>query len=336
MVPDQHRDGAFAGLARNEILAALDLGTTNCRLLIARHVGSGFQVIDSFSRIVRLGEGLDATGLLGEAPMARTVEALKVCAGKLRQRRVDHGRLVATEACRRALNIGDFLARVFDATGLEIEIIDSEEEARLSLAGVAPLLDRSRPRALVFDIGGGSTEVSWVTVRPAGEYPVADVIDYISLPLGVVSLVERYPAGPGAYERMVADVVARLAPFEARWAIGAAVAGGDVQMVGSSGTVTTLAAIDLGLHRYDRSRVDGTAISRETVLDLCRDLGLATPAARAAMPCVGLGRADLMVPGCAILEAICSTWPVPVLAVGDRGVREGILTELVAQTLAPV
>jgi exopolyphosphatase/guanosine-5'-triphosphate,3'-diphosphate pyrophosphatase len=310
-----------------EVVAALDLGTNNCRLLLARVTARGFRVIDAFSRITRLGEGLTATGVLAESAMVRTIDALAICAAKIEARGTARGRYVATEACRRAGNYAEFLARVEAATGLRLEIIPTAEEARLSVAGCAALLDPIVPHALVFDIGGGSTEASWVGLG-AGR---ADILDTTSLPHGVVSLTERYGGdrvAPATYAAMLDEVRRDLRPFEARHGIASRVAAGAVQMLGSSGTVTTLAGIHLGLPRYIRALVDGTTLDFAAIAALSRRLAGLSLAERAVHPCVGRERADLVVAGCAILEAICETWPVGQLRVADRGVREGILIGL--------
>jgi exopolyphosphatase/guanosine-5'-triphosphate,3'-diphosphate pyrophosphatase len=325
---------------RSEIFAALDLGTTNCRLLIARPAaGDRLRVVDSFSRIVRLGEGLQASGVLSEAAMARTIDALSVCAEKLDQREVTHARFVATEACRRAANCGEFLARVHERTGLDLEIIPTEEEARLALAGCAPLLDPDRPHAVVFDIGGGSTELLWVGVSACvGGGVETEIRDVISLPLGVVSLTERFQPKPGeafgpvVFAQMVDVVRDAFADFDRHWGIAAQVVAGGVQMLGSSGTVTTLAGMRLGLQRYERQRVDGTVLDFSDIRRLTRNLVGMNALERSREPCIGTVRADLMIAGCAILEAICRTWKVGRLRVADRGVREGILAGLHAAT----
>ena len=324
---------------RSEIFAALDLGTTNCRLLIARPAGERLRVVDSFSRIVRLGEGLQASGVLSEAAMSRTIDALSVCAEKLDQREVTHARFVATEACRRAANCGEFLARVQERTGLELEIIPTEEEARLALAGCAPLLDPDRPHAIVFDIGGGSTELLWVAVNACVDGGVeTEIRDVISLPFGVVSLTERFQPRPGeafgpvVFAQMVDVVRDAFADFDRGWGIAGQVAAGGVQMLGSSGTVTTLAGMRLGLQRYERQRVDGTVLDFGDIRRITRKLVGMNALERSREPCIGTVRADLMIAGCAILEAVCRTWRVGKLRVADRGVREGILAGLHAAT----
>ncbi|MFV3073804.1 Ppx/GppA phosphatase family protein [Niveispirillum fermenti] len=311
------------------MLAALDLGTNNCRLLIAKPAREGFRVIDAFSRIVRLGEGLSRSDRLCDDAMARTVQALKVCRSKMERRGVSHLRAVGTEACRRAGNCDEFLSRVEGETGLRIEIISTREEARLALAGVAPLLDARIPNALVFDIGGGSTELIWIELvrgRPR-------VIDQISVPLGVVNLTETYGGDrvcPLDYRRMMDRVGAGLGDFDERNGIARAVAEGRVQMLGASGTVTTLAGIQMGLERYDRSRVDGAFLDRDKARSISDTLLGLDYMGRAGQPCVGRDRADLVIAGCAILDAIWRQWPVPQLRIADRGVREGILCELAA------
>jgi exopolyphosphatase / guanosine-5'-triphosphate,3'-diphosphate pyrophosphatase len=312
--------------------AALDLGTNNCRLLIARPAGSGFRVVDAFSRIVRLGEGLAASGALSEEAMGRALEALKICADKIAARMVIAGRYVATEACRQASNCDAFLARVRAEIGLEIEIIPSTEEARLVVAGCAPLLNPRIPYALVFDIGGGSTEIVWLRLwGERNRWRRPQILGSVSLPVGVVTLTDRFGGGEVsavAYREMVAETMAALGPFETQHEILRRVRTGRAQMLGSSGTVTTLAGIHLALPRYIRTLVDGSILTFEQISVVSAHLAGLDLAGRAANPCVGHERADLVLSGCAILDAICATWPMGRLRVADRGVREGILCDL--------
>jgi exopolyphosphatase/guanosine-5'-triphosphate,3'-diphosphate pyrophosphatase len=317
-------------------MAALDLGTNNCRLLIARQGSSGFQVIDAFSRIVRLGEGVSQTGALAPAAMDRTIEALKVCSAKMQRRGVSLMRSVATEACRRAANGVGFLERSRAETGIELEIITTAEEAKLAFSGCMPLLDRNTPFAIVFDIGGGSTELGWIQLEP-GHHP--RIIAWHSMPLGVVTLSEHFGAEAAEgedpaifYERMVAEVQDQLAPFAQ--AIGAhrLIARTQVQLLGTSGTVTTLAGIRMDLPRYDRSLVDGSFLDFGDVDRISRGLAAQSCVERSANPCIGTERADLVVAGCAILSAVCRQWPIGRLRVADRGVREGILMSLMTGT----
>jgi exopolyphosphatase / guanosine-5'-triphosphate,3'-diphosphate pyrophosphatase len=316
--------------------AALDLGTNNCRLLIARPARGGFRVIDAFSRIVRLGEGVAASGGLSEAAIARTLEALRVCAGKIAQRKVVAGRYVATEACRRAVNCAAFMARVREEIGIELEIISTAEEARLVVAGCAPLLHPRIPHALVFDIGGGSTEIVWLRYGIGrsgmrGWRARPEILGSISLPFGVVTFTERFggiEVSPAIYRAMVAEAEAALLPFERAHGISRQVSARRVQMLGSSGTVTTLAGVHLALPRYIRALVDGSTLTFRQIELVSRHLAGLDIEGRAANPCVGRERADLVLSGCAILDAICATWPVGRLRVADRGVREGILFDL--------
>jgi exopolyphosphatase/guanosine-5'-triphosphate,3'-diphosphate pyrophosphatase len=313
-------------------LAALDLGTNNCRLLIARPVGAGFRVVDAFSRIVRLGEGLAATGTLSDAAVTRTIDALRVCAAKIAAREVATGRYVATEACRRAANCGAFLTRVHEEIGLEIEIISSREEARLVVTGCAPLLHPRIPYAIVFDIGGGSTEIVWLRLArgPDGRRS-PHILGAISLPFGVVTLTDRFGGAevpPATYRLIIAEAAAALIPFERNHRILRHVREGRVQMLGSSGTVTTLAGIHLALPRYIRALVDGSMLTFEQIAAVSEHLAGLDFDGRAANPCIGRERADLVLSGCAVLDAICATWPVGRLRVADRGVREGILFDL--------
>ncbi len=324
------------------VYAALDLGTNNCRLLIARPAADGFRVIDAFSRIVRLGEGLSRSGCLSEAAMARTIQALRICAGKIRRRCVTRTRAVATEACRRARNCGAFLERVRGETGLDLEIISNDEEASLAVCGCAPLLDPDMSHALVFDIGGGSTELGWMKAPARGEAgngaAMPEVGGWHSIPIGVVTLAEHYggrQVTPRVYDRMIEEVTAALAPFETAHRLCDLVADGRLQMLGTSGTVTTLAGVHQDLRRYDRARVDGCYLDFETVRGISRRIAAMSYQRRAAHPCIGRDRADLVIAGCAILEAVCGTWPVGRLRVADRGLREGILLTMMPRAMKP-
>ena len=326
------------------VFAALDLGTNNCRLLVARPSGQGFRVIDAFSRVVRLGDRLGTTGELALTAMDRTVEALQVCAGKLRRRSVTGFRGVATEACRRARNGGAFVARVAVETGLSLEIIEAREEAMLALTGCSPLLDMSVPYALLFDIGGGSTEVTFLRYDGSGDAYGAchdgwTIVESVSLGLGVVVLAERLGhdvVSADAYETQVEETAAKLAAFEAAHDISAKLTSGQVQMLGTSGTVTTLSGIHMNLPRYERSLVDGSWLELTAIRGICASLRLLDRAGRAANPCIGMERTDLVLAGCAILEGILRVWPVPKLRVADRGLREGILLNLMRAGSAAV
>jgi len=354
--------GATGGTL-GRVYAAVDLGTNNCRMLAARATnlgpdqssGQGYRVIDAFSRITRLGEGLAASGMLSEAAMDRTIDALKLCADRMHRAGVVHSRVVATEACRKAINCGDFVERVRRETGLRLEIIPAREEAHLALAGCRQLLSRQVPHALVFDIGGGSTELIWLRngdsahpltqeeialasfadaapSRPAPASQQELIEDVLSLPVGVVNIAERYGATLGqseGYRAAVAEVSLLLAEFEQRHGITRRIALGEAEMLGTSGTVTTLAGIHLGLRRYDRAAVDGLHLSFAAIEQVNRHLAAMSAQERAAHPCIGAERADLVLAGCAILEAMCQLWPFGQLRIADRGVREGILLTLI-------
>ena len=320
--PDQAR--RFAGQA----FAALDLGTNNCRMLVATPTGEGFRVIDSFSRIVRLGEGLHHTGRLSPPAMDRAIEALLACTSRLEKRPIRQIRAIATEACRRAENGEEFLQRARQETGLDIGVISTREEAELALESCAPLLAGEGRRALLFDIGGGSTELAWV--RLTAERPA--LIGYDSLPLGVVTLSERWGhAGftEDGFLAMVDDIAARLMAFERVHCIAREIRGGGVLLLGTSGTVTTLAGVALKLDRYRRPAVDGLALSSQdaaAALAFLRGLG------REGLllhPCVGPDRVDFVLPGCAVFAAINQVWPAQQVIVADRGLREGMLLRMI-------
>ena len=326
------------GNGKRQLYAALDLGTNNCRLLVAEPQERGFRVVDAFSRIVRLGEGVSKTGELSGPAMDRAIDALKVCRKKLSDRGVARVRLIATEACRAAENGTNFLDRVQSETGLELEIVSRQTEARLAVAGCSTLVDRHAKGVVLFDIGGGSSELVWLDLRgrshERGVALTRFIRSWTSMPLGVVTLSERHGGGihvPGdVFEAMVADVNGHLDSFAEADLLAEIIAEGGVHMLGTSGTVTTLAGVHLGLARYDRRRVDGIWLEQDEIGAMIGKLAGMTYEERVANPCIGADRADLVVAGCAILEAIHRRWPCSRLRVADRGLREGILVELMA------
>ncbi|MFC3640919.1 Ppx/GppA phosphatase family protein [Aquibium oceanicum] len=316
--------------------AALDLGTNNCRLLVAVPTRPGqFRVVDAFSRIVRLGEGLTGSGRLGELAMHRAVEALKNCAEKLASRDIRKARLIATEACRSAENGAEFLARVTENTGLVLEVIDRETEARLAVSGCGSLVEGDTEGVVLFDIGGGSSEIALIDISARRTGRLADhIVSWTSLPVGVVSLSERFGGRhvtPEIFAAMVEDVAGMLDAFEGREKLGEIARSERFHLLGTSGTVTTLAGIFLELPRYDRRRVDGLWMDAGDVDRMVSNLVGWEFDQRVANPCIGPDRADLVLAGCAILEAIRKVWPSQRLRVADRGLREGILAELMAE-----
>jgi len=313
--------------------AALDLGTNNCRLLVARPSGDGFHVIDAFSRIIRLGEGITASGRLNEAAIERAVEALGICRDKMRNRDVTRARLIATEACRAAANGEEFLARVAQEVGLELEVIDRGTEAELAASGCTPLIDPQVDGVILFDIGGGSSEL----VRLARSAPVErgpplpEIESWVSLPVGVVTLAERH-GGHRVTREVYEAMVAEVAAFVDRFAVQCGSCSVEhMHMLGTSGTVTTIAGVHLDLRRYERRRVDGCWMSLEQVTLVTERLLAMSYDERAANPCIGVDRADLVLAGCAILEAIRRAFPCRRLRVADRGLREGMLVKMMRQ-----
>jgi exopolyphosphatase/guanosine-5'-triphosphate,3'-diphosphate pyrophosphatase len=320
-------------MTAHTVYAAVDLGTNNCRLLVATPTTRAFQVIDSYSRIVRLGEGLSRSGALSEAAMARALEALRVCAEKIKRRGVARLRAVATQACRAATNGADFLARVRAETGLQLELISPHEEARLAVLGCLDLVDPEAEAALIVDVGGGSTEISWVDARAPGSPPLA----WHSVPIGVVSLAEMFPEAfrdPAWRRRMIDVVKDNVGRFSEADHLRDRFAEGKAHIVGTSGAITSLAGVHLGLPRYLRSRVDGLWMSRDDCERVADRLAAMSPEARAVQPCIGPGRADLVLAGAAILQAVQELWPCPRVRVADRGLREGILLTLMASDRA--
>ncbi|MDW4496496.1 Ppx/GppA phosphatase family protein [Sulfitobacter sp. D35] len=328
-----------------ELYAALDLGTNSCRMLIARPQGRGFHVVDSFSKSVQLGAGLERTGRLSRGSMSRTIQALRICQQKLKRNKVRKMRLVATEACRRALNSEEFLQRVRRETGLRLDIIKPEEEAQLAVISCAPLVNRKTENLLVVDIGGGSTELVWIDLAAvpkddraraimrlhngfhaaAADVPAARVVDWISVPLGVATLRDqfvdvqddsaRFALMSWFFEENLSDFTPYhdTPPTE------------KFQIVGTSGTVTTVAASHLGLRRYDRTKVDGLRMSSDQIDRVIRNYLALGPAGRRADPRIGLDRQALIMSGAAILQALMRCWPTDRLSVADRGLREGLL-----------
>jgi exopolyphosphatase/guanosine-5'-triphosphate,3'-diphosphate pyrophosphatase len=337
------RAGASSADYADPIYGALDLGTNNCRLLLARPSRRGFRVVDAFSRIIRLGEGVSGSGRLSDQAMSRTMEALKVCAGKLQRHRVGRARMVATQACRVAENGQSFVASVRDNFGLEIEVLTSEMEARLAVAGCATLIDPEAEFVLVFDIGGGSSEIIWLDMTKfdsrrdvlTGRYDIDDaIVAWESLPVGVVTLAERFDGRtvtPESFAAMSDAVTQLLAPFEAMHRFRERVAGRKVHFLGTSGTVTTIAGVLLDLERYDRKRVDGIWLNTMQINDVTSRLLNLSYEDRILEPCIGRERADLVLAGCAILDAILKLWPAERLRVADRGLREGILMRLMME-----
>jgi exopolyphosphatase/guanosine-5'-triphosphate,3'-diphosphate pyrophosphatase len=330
-----------------DLYAALDLGTNSCRMLIAQPKGSQFHVVDSFSKSVQLGQGLEASGRLSRAAIARTVGALRICERKLAKHAVRRMRLVATEACRRARNGRDFLRLVERETGLTLEIIEPEEEARLAVVSCAPLVSTRTEQLLVVDIGGGSTELVWIdlsTVAPLerpralmrlhrgftrtdSPIPAAKVVDWISVPLGVATLKDqfsdvendsaRFALMSCHFEEMLSD----FSPYH----LAADQAREGFQIIGTSGTVTTVAASHLGLRRYDRNKVDGLRMTSDQIDAVIRDYLSLGPHGRRRDPRIGRDRQALIMSGSAILQALLRAWPTDRLSVADRGLREGLL-----------
>lgn len=330
---------------KGELYAALDLGTNSCRMLIARPKGNQFQVVDSFSKAVQLGQGLEASGRLSRSSMARTVQALQICRRKIEHHGVTRMRLVATEACRRAGNARDFIRFVRRETGLPLDIIAPEEEARLAVISCASLVSPRTEQLLVVDIGGGSTELVWIDIshvppadraraimrlsggfhQPEGAEPAARVVDWISVPLGVATLKDqfadveddaaRFALMSWFFEEKLAD----FSPYSA----GSPLEG--FQIIGTSGTVTTVAACHLGLKRYDRTRVDGLTMSSGQIDAVIRSFLQLGPEGRRSDPRIGRDRHTLIMSGAAILQALMRVWPTDKMSVADRGLREGLL-----------
>jgi len=309
--------------------AAIDLGTNSCRLVIATPTTTSFRVVETFSKVVRLGEGIIQDNELSSKAMKRTIQALKVCRGVIDEYMpIAASRFVATAACRRAKNVAQFVEMVKSQAGLELEIISPKEEARLSVVGCLPLLNRNIKRVLVFDIGGGSTQISLARVTDSGK---TFIEGFVSLPYGVVTVSEAF-AGHEMSTLEYSTVMERtqniLAEFEEKYHIHEAIANQEIQVIGTSGTVTVLGAVHLKLPRYNRSAVDGIAISAPDVAATVNKIKTMGAEGRNKHPCIGQSKSDLTLAGCAIIEALTSFWPISEITVADRGIREGILLDL--------
>jgi exopolyphosphatase / guanosine-5'-triphosphate,3'-diphosphate pyrophosphatase len=331
IIPVAPGDPGGARLAPGSgVYAALDLGTNNCRLLIACPTDDGFRVVDSFSRIIRLGEGISATGCISDAAIERAIAALRICRDKIQSKKAKRLRLIATEACRAASNAEGFRNRVAAETGIRLEVIDRETEAALAVIGCSPLLDPHGRGAILFDIGGGSTELVRIERDPGEQNASPRIKAWMSIPLGVVTLAEHFggrDVTPQSYARMVAEVAKHVGPFAAEHGEELT----DMHLLGTSGTVTTLAGVHLNLARYDRRRIDGVWMSdADVTATIARLLGMSYQE-RAANNCISVERADLVLAGCAILDAIRHAFPLPRLRVADRGLREGMLVEMMRE-----
>lgn len=327
------------------LYAALDLGTNSCRMLIAQPKGNQFHVVDSFSKSVQLGSGLEASGRLSRNSMNRTIQALKICRRKLDTHKVTRMRLVATEACRRAINGMAFMRQIRFETGLDLEIIEPEEEARLAVISCAPLVSTRTNTLLVVDIGGGSTELVWIdlsnvapTDRPRAimrlhqgfvpkdsPFPHARVVDWISVPLGVATLRDQFndvDEDAGRFALMSWFFEENLVSFSPYSELQRREG---FQIIGTSGTVTTVAASHLGLRRYDRSKVDGLRMTSDQIDAVVRNYLAMGPEGRRTDPRIGRDRHALIMSGAAILQALLRVWPTDRLSVADRGLREGLL-----------
>lgn len=309
--------------------AAIDLGTNSCRLVIASPTPASFRIVETFSKITRLGEGIINDNELSRPAMRRTINALKVCAGVIEEYApIYRSRFVATAACRRAKNCKEFLDFVKKETGLTIETISSKEESRLAVVGCIPLLNRNIRRALVFDIGGGSTEISLARVTNSGK---TFIEGFVSLPYGVVTISEAFPSQDMtalAYDTIIERTHKLLKEFDEKYNIREAIKNQEIQIIGTSGTVTVLGAVHLNLPRYNRSAVDGISITRQDIDRAIAKIKRLGDEGRKKHPCIGAQKADLTMAGCAIIEGLCSFWPIEEITVADRGIREGILLDM--------
>lgn len=327
---------------RPQYFAAVDLGTNNCRLLIARSLQNGFQVVDSYSNVVRLGAGLARTGKLAEPNMDAAIKAIQVCADKMKAKNVKRWRCIATQACREASNGDEFMKRVKEETGLSFETISPRVEARLSVMGCMNILDHEKEVALVIDIGGGSTELSWVDVRKLNSNKMSRRISrppisaWTSLPVGVVNLSEMYPESPddlaGWFQSMKDHVREKIDENDCANRFSNTFKEGRGHLVGTSGTITSLAGVHLKLPYYQRNKIDGIWVEAKHIMSTADKLSKMSLEERQQEPCIGMDRATMLVAGCAILDVIYDLWPSERIRVADRGLREGMLMGLMNKT----
>ncbi len=351
-----HTDFSAKDSGHQDVYAALDLGTNNCRLLIATrenhalaqnaaegrmdaHTKPALKVLDAYSRIVRLGEDVSTSGKLKLSAMERTLNALQQCRKRLNQHNITKARFVATDACRRAGNRNHFLARVKEETGIALEVISTKEEAQLAFLGCASLLSPAYKNAIAFDIGGGSTEVMWIDINgdiPAhpNSHPLStpcEVKDWLSIDLGVMNLADRFGGGAMAdmmFNDMVELVSDKLQAFDEKHQIRSHLQDNTIQLLSTSGTATTLAAVFMQLPRYERTKIDGLVLTVDEMNHTIDDLLAMRPSERFNHPCIGADRADYIMAGAAIFRALTRLWPLNKITVADRGVREGIIVSL--------
>ena len=342
--PRHKRGSGRSNGRKTHTFAAVDLGTNNCRLLIAKDAGESFKIIDSYSRVVRLGQGLASSGRLSDESMDAAVEALKACASKMKAKRVRRWRCVATEACRRASNGEAFLNRVKDETGITLEVISARVESRLAVMGCVNLVDPTKDVALVIDIGGGSTELSWVDLRKLRDDQAnhrlhrPPISAWASLPIGVVTLSELVPEIDDKalwYDRLRDVVRQKIVEQGCETRFTNLFQQGRGHLIGTSGTITSLAGIHLNLPYYQRAKVDGLWLRSADAVSVARDMGSRSLEERAKEPCIGTDRAKLLVAGCAITDVLCEMWPSKMIRVADRGLREGILIGLMQKGQTP-
>lgn len=311
------------------VYAAIDLGTNSCRLVIATPTPSAFRVVETFSKVTRLGEGIIQDNQLSSQAIRRTINALKVCSGVINEYApIKNFRYVATAACRRAKNCSVFLSQVKKETGLDLEIISTKEESRLAVVGCLPLLNRNIKRVLVFDIGGGSTEISLARISNSGN---TFIEGFVSLPYGVVTISEALPGHDMtslAYDSIIDKTHSLLKDFEEQYKIMEAIKNQEIQVIGTSGTVTVLGAVHLNLPRYNRLAVDGLSVVKTDLDKTIAKIKRIGEDGRKKHPCIGPQKADLTMAGCAIIEGITSFWPISEVSIADRGIREGILLDM--------
>lgn len=296
-------------------VAAIDIGTNSVLLLVAEAAPDGPRAVVDRATITRLGQGVDKTGALADEACERTLACLRAYADEARALGVDRFVAAGTSAMRDASNGRDFARRAGEILGTEPRVISGEEEARVTFAGAVAGLD-VRGALDVFDVGGGSTEV----IRATWDGATATDVSAVSLDVGSVRLFERHvksdPPTPAELERAAADVRAALATLPPR-APGAAV-------VGVAGTVTTLAAVALGVAPYDGERVHGARITVHDLRATHARLASLPLAARREVPGLEPKRADVIVTGGVVVLETLAHLGARELVVSDRGVRWGL------------
>lgn len=302
------------------VFASIDLGTNTVRLLVVTGNSKGFTTLHSNQLITRLGEGLSHSGILKDIAMERTIKAVLDFKREASKYSPFAIWVAATSAVREAKNRNEFIEKIREVTGLELEVIPWEEEARRTLLGVFSGLDGNIKKAIVFDIGGGSTEYI-LTVDKR-------LVKSVGTALGVVHLSEKYirkdPVDDGELIILESVITNKIRNVKSQLH-DVLCTMHDVRLIGTAGTVTTIAALDLNLHPYDPAKVNGYVLNIENVKEILKKLKNMTLEERRNIPALESGREDLIIPGAVIVIKTMEIFGFNEMIVSDYGLREGII-----------